>query len=135
MSYNSDSGHHVTMGNHTGKVVMLHNMSKPCVKCELETKLFKTLQQNKQVCSWNYFGSSKGIEARGDALQSVLKLHKNNNVVLEYIVMDDDSTTESILSWNFEDALTAELITEAPKTRGGIQNQTRDIYQYPIPRL
>ena len=35
-SYNSDSSHHITVGNRTGLVVALHYMSKRCTKCENE---------------------------------------------------------------------------------------------------
>jgi hypothetical protein len=33
-SYNSDSGHHLMVGNRSKKVVLLHYMSKHCNKCE-----------------------------------------------------------------------------------------------------
>jgi hypothetical protein len=44
--------------------------------------------------------------------------------------MDDDSTTQNILSWNFEEALTARLTNEIPKTTGG--NKKSDKVKLPI---
>jgi hypothetical protein len=95
-AYNSNSGHHLTIGNRTGKVVALHYMSKRCVKCELEKKHNKSKQHDEGVCSRNYHGSSKGMESHG-ALKSIVQLHQKNNCVMEYIVMDNDSTTMNIL--------------------------------------
>jgi hypothetical protein len=43
-AYNSDSGHHITVGNRTGLVVALHYMSKQCIKCEIGEKC------NRQEC-------------------------------------------------------------------------------------
>ena len=37
-SYNSDSSHHITVGNRSGLVVALHYMSKRCSKCEIEKR-------------------------------------------------------------------------------------------------
>jgi hypothetical protein len=61
--YNSDLGHDIiTSSNMTGKVVVLHYMSKWwCITCELEKKLFKHKEHNNGVCSQNYFGSSKDM--------------------------------------------------------------------------
>jgi hypothetical protein len=58
-AYNSDSGHHLTVGNRTGKVVVLHYMSKRCVKCELETKHNKRKQHNEGNCSRHYHGAPR----------------------------------------------------------------------------
>ena len=70
------------------------------------------------LCPRNYDGSSKGMEVHG-ALYSCVNLHENHNVVYKIIVMDDDSSTENILMWNFADTLEAELISEIPLTAGG----------------
>jgi hypothetical protein len=117
-SYNSDSGHHITVGNRTGLVVALHYMSKRCHKCEAGEKAGKTNPHDNDVCSRNYHGSSKGMEAHG-ALASCLKLHHHHNVVYETVVMDDHSSTENILSWNFQEALDANFIDEIPLTPKG----------------
>ena len=58
------------------------------------------------------------MEAHG-ALQSCIHLHEHHNVVYEVIVMDDDSSTENILKWNFQAALDEGLITSIPLTAGG----------------
>ena len=63
----------------------------------------------------NYLGSSKGMEAHG-ALTSCIHLHQRHKVVYEIIVMDDDSSTENILKWNYVEALDARLITTIPTT-------------------
>ena len=34
-SYDSDSGHHITVGNRSGLVVALYHMSRRCSKCEV----------------------------------------------------------------------------------------------------
>jgi hypothetical protein len=81
------------------------------------------------LCPRNYDGSSKGMESHG-ALYSCVNLHENHNVIYEIIVMDDDSSTENILKWNFADALEAELISEIPLTAGG--NKKTDKGQLPL---
>jgi hypothetical protein len=136
-SYNSDSGHHITVGNRTGLVVALHYMSKRCVKCELASKAGVVNVHDPNVCSRNYLGSSKGMEADG-ALVGCLHLHKNHNVVYEIIVMDDDSSTENILKWNFKEAFDKELIASIPKTPSGgkkVDNGKLPLTHPPITRL
>jgi hypothetical protein len=71
-----------------------------------------------KLCPQNYLGSSKGMEAHG-ALKSCIHLHKNHNVVYKIVVMDDHSSTETILKWNFEEAYKLEMIPEIPKTPAG----------------
>jgi hypothetical protein len=44
------------------------------------------------------------MEATG-AIKTCLDLHMNHNVVYEYVVMDDDSSSENILRWNSDGAL------------------------------
>jgi hypothetical protein len=127
-AYNSDSGHHITVGNRSGLVVALHYMSKRCSKCEMETKTGKRNLHDPNVCARNYEGSSKGMEAHG-ALKSCLNLHRNHNIVYEIIVMDDDSSTENILTWNFEEAIKEGMMTKAPLTAKG--NKKSDNGQLP----
>jgi hypothetical protein len=101
-SYNSDSGHHLMVGNRSGEVVALHYMSKCCSKCEKETKTFRSREHDDSICSQNYFGCSKEMEAH-DALESVTYFHEKHVVVMEeYIMMemDDDSSSENILQWD-----------------------------------
>ena len=131
-SYNSDSCHHITVGNRSGLVVALHYMSKRCGTCERKTKKSdKSIDEvedeeqdneqdhhNANMCPRNYLGSSKGMECTG-ALKSCLHLHAHHNVVYETIVMDDDSSTENILKWNMKKAFDAKIIDEIPTTACG----------------
>ena len=93
-------------------------MSKCCVKCEIGEKSGEVNPHDPSVCSRNYHGSSKGMEAHG-AVQSCIHLHAHHNVVYEIIVMDDNSSTENILKWNFAEALEARLIDAIPTTTCG----------------
>jgi hypothetical protein len=102
-SYNSDSGHHITIGNHSGLVVALYHISKRCSKCEAGEKMGKVVACDASVCARNYHGSSKGM-------QSCKHLHQNHNI---------DVLTENSLKWIFVDALEAGLIGQIPTTPAG----------------
>jgi hypothetical protein len=58
------------------------------------------------------------MEAHG-ALETVTYLHQKHNVVMEYIVMDDDSSSENILQWDYYAAIKEELMHAYPRTAGG----------------
>jgi hypothetical protein len=150
-SYNSDSSHHITVGNRSGLVVALHYMSKRCTRCELakkrkldEKKVSDTQEDDDEEvthdpaeCPMNYLGSSKGMEAHG-ALKSCIHLHSTAQVVYEIIVMDDDSSTENILKWNFVEAFEADMIPSIPKTPAGnkkVDNGKLPLTHPPILRL
>jgi hypothetical protein len=92
-SYNSDSSHHITVGNRTGLVVALHYMSRRCGQCEKMEKRGEnnnedgatecdSIAHDPKLCPRNYLGSSKGMEAHG-TLKSCIHLHKNHNVIYE----------------------------------------------------
>jgi hypothetical protein len=90
-----DLGTHLNDGSESLKAVTVEYLSRQCAKCK----------QNKvhpfYVCSKNYEGSSKGMEAEG-ALQNVrLLLYNQKEVFIETFTMDDHSSTKSILrhSW------------------------------------
>jgi hypothetical protein len=88
-------------------------------------------------CPMNYLGSSKGMEAHG-ALKSCIHLHSTAQVVYEIIVMDDDSSTENILKWNFVEAFEADMIPSIPKTPAGnkkVDNGKLPLTHPPILRL
>jgi hypothetical protein len=114
-------------------------MSKRCSRCEIAKKNKSNEKENEQTetdpvhdpseCPLNYLGSSKGMEAHG-ALKSCIHLHTHSKVVYEIIVMDDDSSTENILKWNFVDALEAKLIPSIPTTPAG--NKKVDNGQLPL---
>ena len=78
-------------------------MSKRCVKCELAFNPGEIFVHDSQECPRNYSGSSKGMECHG-ILTTVLKLHGKYDCVLDVIVMDDDSSSQNILQWNYDDA-------------------------------
>jgi hypothetical protein len=94
-AYNSDSGTHILVGNASMKCVAMECMSRRCAKCE------SNKQHPTYLCSKNYEGSSKGMEAEG-ALRNVRLLYEAHDVFIETFVMDDDSSTKSILrhSWS-----------------------------------
>jgi hypothetical protein len=118
-SYNSDSGHHLMVGNRSKKVIAVHYMSKRCVKCETEEKNGQSTKQHEEsVCSRNYRGSSKGMECHG-LLKSTLDLFLEKNCVLEIVVMDDDSSSENILQWDYVEAMKTGQLTSIPKTKSG----------------
>jgi hypothetical protein len=148
-SYNSDSCHHITVGNRSGLVVALHYMSKRCGTCESKEKRSEQSTEevnidndednnhNANMCPRNYHGSSKGMECTG-ALKSCLHLHEHHNVVYETIVMDDDSSTENILKWNMQAAFDAKLIDAIPTTASGgkkVDNGQLPFSHPPIERL
>jgi hypothetical protein len=63
--------------------------------------------------------SSNGIESHG-ALHSTCQLHEKNGIVLEYIVMDDDSTMINILQWDYDKAIKSGLLMmEFPRSTAG----------------
>jgi hypothetical protein len=137
-SYNSDSGHHLIVGNRTKKVIACHYMSRRCAKCELQAKLAKLAAEeeakltqtvpdlpppvvknhDEDLCPRNYDGSSKGMESNG-SFENVIELHTKHNCVLEIIVMDDDSSSENILQWEIKAAMHEELLTTWPLTAAG----------------
>jgi hypothetical protein len=147
-SYNSNSSHHITVGNRTGLVVALHYMSRRCRGCEQMEKVGKNGNESDvneleiekhdpKLCPQNYLGFSKEMEAHG-ALKSCIHLHKNHNVVYKIVVMDDDSSTENILKWNFEEAYKLDMIPEIPKIPAGnkrVNNGQLPLTNPPILRL
>jgi hypothetical protein len=122
-SYNSDSGHHFTVGNESGLVVGMQYFSKRCEKCE------RNITHEKEFCSRNYVGSSKGMEATG-AIKTLKYLHLNHQIIYEFVVMDDDSSSENIMRWNSKAALDAGLITCLPTTPAG--NEKKSTGQLPL---
>jgi hypothetical protein len=49
-SYDSDSGHHITVGNRSGLVVALHHMSRRWAKCEVGKTQDKEVPQDPKFC-------------------------------------------------------------------------------------
>jgi hypothetical protein len=123
-SYNSDSGLHLVVGNRSKKVIALHHMSKRCIKCEMELKKGVKKQLDNGVCTRNYLGSSKGMEAHG-LLQNTLRLHGSHNCVLDIIIMDDDSSSANILQWDYEEAIKEGQLLTAPRTASGRKKESK----------
>jgi hypothetical protein len=131
-SYNSDSGHHLIVGNRTKKVIACHYMSRRCAKCELEMKAAEkanlpkpvTKDHDEDLCPRNYDGSSKGMECNG-SFENVNELHTKHNCVMHVIVMDDDSSSENILQWEIKSAMEKELLTTWPLTPSGARRSNK----------
>jgi hypothetical protein len=64
------------------------------------------------------------MEATG-AIKTCLDSHINHNVVYEYVVMGDDSSSKNILRWNSDAALAAKLIDVYPRIASGRRGKTR----------
>ena len=94
--YKSAIGHQIVIGTQTGKVIALNVLSKVCSKCEAGT------EHEEALCPKNYNGSSKGMEASG-ALENVQNLFENNKCYCHTIVMNDNSSTKSILQHSLEE--------------------------------
>ena len=89
-SYNSNSEHHLIMGNQTGKVLLLHAMLQACAKCR------KGIDHDKLLCPKNWDSSSKAMEANGAAI-NVYSIFSRYNAYCHTIVMDDDSSSKNVL--------------------------------------
>ena len=116
-NYNSDSGHSVMIGNKTKKVISLHCMSKRCEKCA------RNIPHDPSICSMNYDGSSKGMEAHA-AAQHVQFIWENYNAFIYECVMDDDSSSRAVMRHNQERRLELGLISSLAKTKSG--NNSKD---------
>jgi hypothetical protein len=91
-------------------------MSRPCSKGE-------STPHDKQVCSKNYDGGSKGMEAY-DAVENVNSLFPNKCYV-KTSVMDDDASTKSMLRWSYKTA--KELYDmEWPTTKANNKKRTTE---------
>jgi hypothetical protein len=71
--YDSLSGHSLTMGLRAQLPIEIEPMSSVCIKCT------KGIQHEVDVCSKNYEGSAKGMEAVG-AARTVKRLFSNEDV-------------------------------------------------------
>jgi hypothetical protein len=118
--YDSMSGHHIVIGNKTGKVISCHTYSKDCIKCKRHKDgdcMHPTL------CARNYpEGSSKGMEGQG-CVDSFNELWLNNCIVAQN-VSDDDSTIRSLLKRPFQALIDAKIIDSWPMTDSGKSKKT-----------
>ena len=88
--YNSLSGFGALVGNNGNKVLSFGVMQKDCRMCTLYTR--KGLSVPEHKCHKNFDGSSKAMEP-ALAADLVQQLESNNNVQIENLIMDEDSTT------------------------------------------
>jgi hypothetical protein len=124
-AYNSDSGTHLIVGNESLKTVAVECLSRRCSKCE-HNKIHPLF-----VCPKNYEGSSKGMEAEG-ALRNVRLLYNEKNVFIETFVMDDDSSTKSILRHSWKLMVDSGILDSLdwPRTASGAKK--KDSGQLPL---
>jgi hypothetical protein len=124
-AYNSDSGTHLLVGNESLKTVAVECISRRCSKCERE----KAHPEN--ICPKNYVGSSKGMEPEG-ALRNVKLLYEEKDVVIQTFVMDDDSSTKSILRHSWKLLVESGLLDmlDWPRTKSGYKK--KDNGQLPL---
>ena len=104
-SYDSMSGCSVMNGNRTGLTIGLEPMSMTCMMCENNTP------HDAEVCSHNYEGTSKGMEATG-AARLVKRLFEEGNVYVGEYVSDDDSSSRAILTHSTADLIEAGTLSE-----------------------
>jgi hypothetical protein len=118
-AYNSDSGTQLIVGNESLKAVAVECLSRRCAKCERK-KIHPVF-----VCSKNYEGSSKGMEAEG-ALRNVRLLYHQKEVFIETFVMDDDSSTKSILRHSWKLMVDSDILDSLdwPRTASGAKKKT-----------
>jgi hypothetical protein len=121
-NYNSDSGCHLITGNMTKRVLAACPMSRRCAKCEHDK------EHPKELCSKNYDGSSKGMEAYG-ASQNVNRLFDNLKCYIKKYVSDDDLSTKSVLRWPFKQAFELYQV-EWPRT--GARGEQQEEGQRPF---
>jgi hypothetical protein len=87
--YDSNKGHSIVVGNMTRKVVSIHCMSKVCAKCKINQ------EHPPAMCPKNWEGSSKAMEGHGVVVNA--KLLYTKCVIIDELVMDDDSLTTTLL--------------------------------------
>jgi hypothetical protein len=71
-------------------------------------------------CRKNHKGSSKSMEPQA-CLEMVINLYNDRSVVVEQIVLDDDSSTRALLKWNNADWMNnnnTNTYPMAPKSKG-----------------
>jgi hypothetical protein len=54
------------------------------------------------------------MEAHAGALKSITHLHLEHDIVMEFIVMDNDSSSKNILQWDYNKAVRAGLMMSFP---------------------
>jgi hypothetical protein len=106
--YDLLSGCSVAFGLRANLPIGIEPMSSACIKCS------KGIEHDADVCSRNYEGSSKGMEAAG-AAKIVKRLFENeeNKCYVANLVTDDDSSVRKIVTHSYREQLAASVITDA----------------------
>jgi hypothetical protein len=114
--YDSSSGCAVAFGLRSNLPLGIEPMSTICIKCK------KGHEHDTDVCSKNYNGTAKGMEATGAAkIVSRLFANEPRDCYVANLVTDDDSLVRKILTHSFKELLQAERMTDAewPRTATG----------------
>ena len=106
--YDSLSGCAIAFGLRSALPIGIEPMSSVCIKCT------KGTDHDKDVCSKNYKGSSKGMEASG-AVKIVTRLFEDwiNKCYVCNLVTNDDSSVRKILTHSYKELIDACRMTEA----------------------
>jgi hypothetical protein len=115
-NYNSPSGHALFVGAMTRKPIMLCVKSKLCNFCSCFKKKNPEAEEvGEHVCWKNHTGSSKAMEAEG-CLDMVVNMFDNKHVIIKGIVLDNDSSTKSMVRWSNADWMLNNNTTIPPRT-------------------
>lgn len=102
-NYNSPSGHALMVGAMTRKPVLLCVKSKRCNFCFCYNKKNpEALEVPDHRCWKNHDKSSKAMEANA-CLDMTVDMFDNKHIIIKGIVLDDDSSTKSMVRWNNKD--------------------------------
>ena len=111
---NSKSGHALFIGPLTRKVVAKSLCSKACGKCKKWYMSHPTTEQPPQHnCFINHAGKSGAMEPI--AVLAMYKCIYNQEVTLEWMACDDNSSIKAKLKWSNEDHMKNNNATEIPK--------------------
>ena len=102
--FNSKSGHHLTVGCMTGRVIAFIYYSHQCTKCDY------LCPHDPSFCAQNYQGSSRGMEAMG-AGESANGIWDSSNAYIAVIVMDNDASTRLVLCESIQEKIAVSLAT------------------------
>jgi hypothetical protein len=123
---NSPSGHALMVGALSRKPLLLCVKSKVCLYCSSYKKKFpEELEVPPHECWKNHLGSSKSMEAQA-CLELTIDMFDKKHVIIMGIVLDDDSSTKSMVRWSNKDWMLNNNTNVPPKvliTRGDNKGQ------------
>jgi hypothetical protein len=104
--YDSPSGHALLIGARTRKPVAFMLKSKVCNYCKTWEKKQRASADPLPVpdhrCTKNHSSSSSAMEPQA-CLVMVVSTYNDFNVIVQYIVADDDSSTRAYVKWTNDD--------------------------------